>query len=596
MSGLFQSLFDIFLLLSTMKLQLFCAGGMNMKKKQSTLLVMLLIFGLLIGCGTQGSIESAVSEEASIQSVEEPGVMPEEPESEEEPEISVEATEQATAVSFPLEETMNVTMWCGVPPFMSDYLNDSTDMSIYREMEQLTNVHMDIEFVNGIVESEQFSLMAAADAWTDIVCKGASMYGAGAYTDEIFIDLSDVIREYSPYLQSYLDNDRELLLNVLNDDGQILSFPKINYENKTSEIWGMAYRGDYLDALNLETPTTIAEFEETMTAVKNEFGSQVFCGNSGLLNFLYYAYDIELGIGDNAAPLTVVDDQIRFGYYEDAAFDYFTTMHSWLESGLLYSDYLAVDTSLNFEEGLVLDGSASTGVVSLSILSSYNKDLAEGEYLTGGASIKENAEDTLYAGYVKSEAYNDAIWSISTLCDEEKIPVIAAYADYFYTDAGYMLVNWGVEGEAFDYDENGNPYYTDLVMNNPQGMGYTVAQYLYATVTGTSVPMIFDVDRDDASYTEAELQVKEVWASCFDTSHKIPTSLQLNTEESEAFQEVWGDLNTYLAESALTFLTDGITREQFDEFRSNLESAGVQTVIDLYQAAYDRYNRKADNY
>ena len=56
---------------------------------------------------------------------------------------------------------------------------------------------------------------------------------------------------------------------------------------------------------------------------------------------------------------------------------------------------------------------------------------------------------------------------ITTACQYPEIAI--QWMDYRYTEEGSTLANWGVEGVSFEYDENGNKQYTDLIVNNPEG-------------------------------------------------------------------------------------------------------------------------------
>ena len=42
------------------------------------------------------------------------------------------------------------------------------------------------------------------------------------------------------------------------------------------------------------------------------------------------------------------------------------------------------------------------------------------------------------------------------------------FFDYFYTDEGYLLANYGIEGESYDLID-GVPTWSDYIMNNPDG-------------------------------------------------------------------------------------------------------------------------------
>ena len=54
-----------------------------------------------------------------------------------------------------------------------------------------------------------------------------------------------------------------------------------------------------------------------------------------------------------------------------------------------------------------------------------------------------------------------------------EVEVVARLLDYAYSEAGATLYNFGTEGESYTVVD-GQPVYTDLVLNNPDGMTWEV--------------------------------------------------------------------------------------------------------------------------
>ena len=55
-----------------------------------------------------------------------------------------------------------------------------------------------------------------------------------------------------------------------------------------------------------------------------------------------------------------------------------------------------------------------------------------------------------------SMKYNDeCVTAINANCSEDKIKTILTFIDYFYSEEGEILANYGVEGESFK-DTNGD--------------------------------------------------------------------------------------------------------------------------------------------
>ena len=62
-------------------------------------------------------------------------------------------------------------------------------------------------------------------------------------------------------------------------------------------------------------------------------------------------------------------------------------------------------------------------------------------------------------------------WSISSQC---KDPVtVIKFMDFFFTEEGSDLMNWGIEGETYVVNADGTKSYTDTVMKSEQTpLGY----------------------------------------------------------------------------------------------------------------------------
>jgi hypothetical protein len=68
-------------------------------------------------------------------------------------------------------------------------------------------------------------------------------------------------------------------------------------------------------------------------------------------------------------------------------------------------------------------------------------------------------------------------------------------------------------------------------------------------------------------------------------------SLVLTEDESDTYNDAWTDINAYITESTAKFITGDLDIETgWEGFINDLEKMGLQDVIDVYQAAYDRAN------
>jgi putative aldouronate transport system substrate-binding protein len=67
------------------------------------------------------------------------------------------------------------------------------------------------------------------------------------------------------------------------------------------------------------------------------------------------------------------------------------------------------------------------------------------------------------------------------------------------------------------------------------------------------------------------------------------TSLVLTQDEMDIYNDAFTDINAYITESTAKFITGEMdVAAEWDNYISALEQMGLQDIIDVYQAAYDR--------
>jgi len=74
----------------------------------------------------------------------------------------------------------------------------------------------------------------------------------------------------------------------------------------------------------------------------------------------------------------------------------------------------------------------------------------------------------------------------------------------------------------------------------------------------------------------------------FYTSH-----LRLTEDERDIYTDAWVDIDKYLTEMNAAFITGQMDIEaEWETYLKELDVRGLQDVIDIYQAALDRYNAR----
>ena len=177
------------------------------------------------------------------------------------------------------------------------------------------------------------------------------------------------------------------------------------------------------------------------------------------------------------------------------------------------------------------------------------------------------------------------VWNVSYNCENPEL--VIQMIDWFYTEDGSRLASYGIEGEAYELDSDGNIVLTDLITNNPD-LSASSAMILYA---GDLVPALKDASRLLSTYEPDVIEALEyVQTQDADGAYNMPSGLSstFTEEEQEIYSTYSPDLLTYMSEHALAFLMGEEDIANLPAFKQTIQDMHIQDIIDVYQAAYDR--------
>lgn len=569
-----------------------------MKRLLSILLAMCMLLTMAAcgGGGTSASEEKPVSaaEETTTPEASKPAEAPQqaseaEPSAEEESVLEDSAAQEPETLaplSYPVSDgSTTLTYWYSYPPFVPNFLDDVSNKEIYQAINQAVGVNIQVVGYSLVNANEQFQLMVASGDYTDIIYSFGSNYSGsieGAVEDEIITDLGPYLEEYAPDYMNYILTDEEVALAVHTDAGYVPAFAGIGDEN-VSVNGGQIIRTDYLDAIGKEMPTTYDELEEVLIAFKNELNvpSPYWSNPSG--------YVVEMTAGYGIYPGFYVDNgQVRYGFYDKGYFDYLTMMNRWYETGLLYADFAAQQNLQQFpDSSLVTNNQVGVWFNSLNEMTAYTPETAtDPNFAITGMPIltREKGETTHFCTAFSRVSVNSGNF-ISTNCKDLELAM--AWCNYWYTEKGTLLANYGIEGESYEMVD-GKPQFTDLVTNNPD-MAFDIAISVYCEFNGGGYYVLNE--KTDSNYSEVQLQARKNWLENSDGANIYPSYAALNAEESAIYGAKIGDVDTYVEEMTLKYITgaEPLTDESFQTYQATLDGFGMQECIQVYQNAYDRY-------
>lgn len=573
------------------------------------LLALCLMLGLLAGCGGNAASSAAPAEASGETSAEAPADTPADEAPEAAPAGSAvedSAVEEVADVpedvaaasdleivrtyteaeSLPLvDEPTTLTAWdYVVPPVMAVIEDYGTDGQVYAELQKRIGVTLDFTTANLLTASTDMSLMVNTGDLPDIVFNFGMFY-SGNLDELIEGDIIADFADYEDVMPNYFDilnNNPSIARDVYTEEGSV---PKAeNIQDTLIPSSGPAIRQDWLDADGLDVPVTIDDLHEVLVTFKEKNDCQypLWISAAGT-NTLGGAFGVSIqGDNNSLGGWIWVDDQPQYCLPMDGFRDYIQLMADWYAEGLISPDFMSqTQNNTATDDEIVGNGCGffTTSVNGITNLSGYEPDsdvqpvrpmvLKEGDLnpfddagssriSKGGASISGTGTD---------------------------VELAARIIDYFYSDEGILLANYGVEGVSFEYNDEGEPVFTDLVLDNPEGYDFTLCLIKYTSSTPCSICIN---ERNFLGYTEAQKKALDLWMRNTE-SLNAPGAVWGADEQSE-YQTISTDLGSFVSTNCLQFILGEKSMDQWDSFVDEvLGSFDIDRMAELSKEATEKY-------
>lgn len=412
------------------------------RKVVSLMLVSAMVAGMLAGCGSDsGSSKGGSSTETGSAA---------------EASSSGETADDKSPITFEY--------------FNADGKNGNWDNPVAKAITEATGVTLDVSYpvASQGDAKEDVALMIANDEYPDMIyAKGSAtdLYQAGA-----LIDMTNLIEKYGPNIKKMYGAELEKLKWSQDDPGIYqLSYAGVNQKTLTTggscQIqWAALKENDY------KYPKTLDEYEKMIKSYlaahpKTEDGLDMI-GITMSASDWHWMITLgnPAGLIADASPDNgqwIIDDEynVHYKHVTDEEKEYFKWLCRMYNEGILDpnfatqtdDDYIAkvasgrvvaiTDAEWHYsqcEATLVADGKVDQTYVGLPV--TLREDQVEKALLYQGTTVG---------------------WGIGiTKSCEDPVRAIK-FLDYLCSDEGQILYHWGIEGENYFLDDNGQPYRTD---------------------------------------------------------------------------------------------------------------------------------------
>ena len=562
-------------------------------------LALVMVAGLMSACGAPAAESAAAPSTSETGSAAQSAEAPAEEPAAEAPaaegpaaEASAEEPEPVPEVEYPLTtEDVTFELWYPFPGDLSDIMEEYLGQgknSVLARAKEITGVDLSFILQSVNAATDNFNLMVASGDYPDLIFNPSSYYTGGmdkAVADEVFLDLTDMVPELAPNYYRLINQDETTLTACKTAEGRFVEIMRLEAEYAKPST-GLVIRQDWLDDLGLDTPVTLDDMHDVLTAFKDEKGAVEPLGMTytGILDGdeiasafdAYGTYSAFMG----AYPICLRDGKVAFGWKEDEMRDYLELISQWYAEGLLGKDFYIDNTGhgIHYSKTTTdMVGVFLNDYFQLDLLEQFMQD-PEARLVGIPAPVKE-AGQTLHFGSSQSLTSGFS-WAITTDCSDPELAL--QYADFYFTEEGSRMCNYGIEGEGMEFDAEGNPTYTELVYNNPDH-SMRETQVMYTLTVG---PFVEVESRGDISYSENAIACRDIWGSNCDDLYTMP-SVSLTADQSSEMADIMGDLMTYASGKIIEFIIGDDSLDNWDAFVSELEDFRVNRVIEIYQEAYD---------
>ncbi|MBQ9269019.1 MAG: extracellular solute-binding protein [Oscillospiraceae bacterium] len=562
------------------------------------LLSIAILTSCLAGCGNSEAPASApepaeASQESAAEAPAQELEAPAEPQENEpaealeaEPEESEEEApaEPEFTISYPLEDGGTFDVLYAKPTILEATVMNGVDYDfseVYPDMIEATGVELIWQSVSEQAWETQISLIIAAGDYPD-ACADRINYttgNIGLIQDEVMLDLADMIPEHMPNYYALLQKDKAFADCVYNSDGTLT---QISSRGSTFINNGLNIRQDWLDELGFDTPTTVDELTDFLLACKDKYD---------LTNPYLVLADLNIGL-NRAFNVKAEGDRMGYQLAEEGSDeivwsgttqnfrDYVEFLRNWYEIGIFNDDYLNISNQNGNVQSTYMAGNTAA----------WNSDCA---------ALLDDSVDGVPVPDLK--IYNDETTNISGITDQEKVAqtghmmvfnscerpeTFLEFLDYFFTDEGNLLANWGVVDKTFVYDESGKPTYSDAVWADTDCFFFLLRSAKYGLYWA---PCDFDVNLMIADYTPEQYDAVDMWVATRGSYLCYPPNFQLSTEDRDIVNQYENDCSTYFWEHVYKVIAGQETMEDFDTAVQTALDMGMTEIVDAYNRSYQDY-------
>lgn len=461
------------------------------------------------------------------------------------------------------------------------------DRLVWNKVSEITGIN--IEWVS--IDKEALSTYLAGNDWPDFFhCPMSTSiindYGVIGGRFANLYDYMDVMPNYVAALEAYPMAEGA----VKEINGEMYRFPYI--EKASTGVGTRTHvRTDVLDAAGVKMPATVEEFKQALIDLKAYYGEVSYIPN--LFSYwgpmLFGAFGTETNMRFDADA----NEKVYTNMTSEQTKLYWTFMNELYEEGLVHQEFLTLDGTARNE----LAKSGKMAFLNGEANKLAKEDFADGKFhidVCAPLTSEYDKTQTLIGNTDINISYSPIINKNSKYVEEMcKMFDIMYATEEVVEGSGLhgMSFCYGIEGVDWKYGAEGSGNY-ELIAPESYNGAFSTYQYAELVWKGTGLATALEglVASTEGNSRERQLgYVKGVLP--YQEDHLFPINyMKFNDDEQYVLDNKLADITTYYEKMAGQFVTGVVDIETgWDEYCKTLEDMGINDIIKVYQASYDRW-------
>lgn len=454
---------------------------------------------------------------------------------------------------------------------------------IVKEVEKKAGIKVDWTMIDPTTYKDSVSPMLAAGSDLQDIVYLPDLDPNSSYIKSALFEPLDEHFDQMPNFKAYLDANPEIKASLTATDGHIYYVPIVGLTDNYLPV--IMYNQKWLDQLGMQQPKTLDEFVTMLKAFRdNDMNgdgdtkdqipmSVISNANAKNLELMFGpAFGLDLQNGFYA------DDQgkVHYSYAESENYKaYLTFLNGLYKEGLLEMEY----TSLTRDQITERFAQNKTGVTfdySWQMSQLYSKQFPDYDgtkgIVVGGAPLSGTSQGS-YIGLNPVKG----IFGVTTASKNQDLAL--KFLDLAMSEECQNLYCWGIEGESYTANADGTKAFTEKALTDNnwlQQLGINPPCLPYHnSIEATNVLLPqwhVDIDAQLATMTKAP------WPQIYATQ-----------EESTVLSQYLVDIQTYVDQMEVAFVSGNTSLDDFDSYISTLETMHLSDILKIKQDQYDRY-------